>query len=291
MKSRILLMTAATFALAACGGGNKADEPEQIVEPAATAETPVEGVATALYTFDCGTIEVGDLDVFASDGAYEGQVDTFTDSCFVIRHPKGDLLWDVGLPGALAGGEPQTNPPFTVSLEKTLIDQMAEAGLTPADIDYLSISHHHFDHTGQPEAAGDAVWLVNEAEYNFMFSDTPPGDYSAFEGFEVKTFTGDYDVFGDGAVRILELPGHTPGHTALLVNMAESGPVMLSGDMYHRLESRMGAKVPRFNWDEGKTMVSIDRFEALANASEALVIIQHEPEDIAKLPKAPEALK
>lgn len=291
MKTKLLMM-AAVLAVAACGG--KKDEvegPEQIAPPVEETSAPQEGVATALYTFNCGTIAVSDLDIFATDDSYAGATDVFTDSCFVIRHPKGDLLWDLGLPAALVGQEPQTNGPFTVSLQKTLIDEMAVAGLTPADIDLVSISHSHFDHTGQPEAAGEATWLVNSKEHDFMFDEANEADYSAFKSFETKIFEGDLDVFGDGAVRIFELPGHTPGHTVLLVNLAEAGPVMLTGDMYHRKESREGSKVPRFNFDEALTRNSMDRFEALAEATKAMVIIQHEPDDIAKLPKAPEALR
>lgn len=289
---RQFVLGTAMLALVACGGGDASgDEQQETTAELTTPEPAAEGVATALFAFDCGTIEVGDLGVFADDGSYDGQTDTFTDTCFVIRHPKGDLLWDLGLPATLVAEGPTTNPPFTLSLDKELTVQMAEAGLKPAMIDYVAISHSHFDHVGQLEAAGEATWLVHQAEYDYMFSDEAQADYSAFEDFDVKTFTGDYDVFGDGAIRILELPGHTPGHTALLVNMADAGPVMLAGDMFHRTESREGKKVPSFNWDAEETRRSIERFEALAEATGALVIIQHEPEDIAKLPKAPASLK
>ena len=277
-----------SLALAACGGSG--DDENTETRPAQE-RARGEGVATALYAFNCGTIGVSDLDVFAMDGSYAGETDTFTDTCFVIRHPEGDLLWDLGVPATFAGKEPQTDGIFTVSLEKTLVEQMAEADMTPGDIDIVAISHSHFDHVGQPEAAGDARGLVHQAEYDYMFSDEPPGDFSAFEKFEPEKFTGDHDVFGDGAIRIMEMPGHTPGHTVLLVNMAEAGAVLLAGDMYHRKESREGVRVPSFNTDTDATKSSIERFEAIAEASKALVIIQHQPDDIAKLPKAPEALK
>ncbi|MEM9234207.1 MAG: N-acyl homoserine lactonase family protein [Pseudomonadota bacterium] len=291
MINRVVLGMTALLGASACGGGNDAAEPEEITAPPATVVEQQEGVVTALYTFNCGTIEISDLDIFAMDGSYEGQTDTFTNTCFVVRHPRGDLLWDMGLPAALVENGPQTDGPFTVSLERTLIDQMAEAGLTPDDIEYFAISHSHFDHVGQPEAVGEAAWIVHEAEYNYMFLDEASGDFSALEGFEARPFSGDHDLFGDGAIRILEMPGHTPGHTALLLNMAEAGPVLLSGDLYHRSESREGARVPRFNHDQGATLSSIDRFEALAEATGALVVIQHEPTDVAKLPEAPEALR
>jgi glyoxylase-like metal-dependent hydrolase (beta-lactamase superfamily II) len=98
-------------------------------------------------------------------------------------------------------------------------------------------------------------------------------------------------VFGDGSVMILELPGHTPGHSALQVNLAESGPILLTGDLYHRSESRELKRVPRFNTDESQTRDSMEIFEALAKDSGARVIIQHEPADVATLPKPPAFLK
>ena len=221
---------------------------------------------------------------------YDGEKRTFTDSCYLIRNGSRYLLWDAGLPAALKGTS-NTSGVFTVSVDTTIAEQLEQLSLSPANINFVGISHYHFDHVGQPEAAGDARWLVHQAEYDYMFSDEPPGDFSAFEKFEPEKFTGDHDVFGDGAIRIMEMPGHTPGHTVLLVNMAEAGPVQLAGDMYHRKESREGVRVPSFNTDTDATKSSIERFEAIAEASKALVIIQHEPDDIAKLPKAPEALK
>ncbi|VAW07849.1 MBL-fold metallo-hydrolase superfamily, partial [hydrothermal vent metagenome] len=103
-------------------------------------------------------------------------------------------------------------------------------------------------------------------------------------------FDGDYDVFGDGSVTILATPGHTPGHTSLLVNLKNSGPVLLTGDLYHLLESREKRIVPTFNTDAEETLRSMDRFEALAAETGARVVIQHVLEDMDVMPKAPEYL-
>ena len=75
-------------------------------------------------------------------------------------------------------------------------------------------------------------------------------------------------------------PGHTPGHTSLQLMMPETGPVLLTGDLYHRAESRELKRVPRFNSDEAMTVSSMEAFEARADALGAKVIIQHEPADI-----------
>lgn len=302
------LIGALGMGLVACGGAE-----ESQTSPDASGAAPAVGNDTSqadvasdtvdaleLHVLNCGTIEVSDLDAFAMSGAYEGVSDTFTNTCWLVRHPQGDFLWDLGLPGLLARSEPQENGIFTVSLEQTLTEQLRAKGLTPEDIERFAISHLHFDHTGQVDQLADPVWLVHANEHAAMF---PPVDsdgavseqatqFSPFERFETVMFTGEYDVFDDGSVVIFPTPGHTPGHTALQITLPETGPVLLSGDIYHRQESRIAQEVPRFNADvEGvetdpgaRTLESMREFEARADRLGAKVIIQHEPADIDPLP-------
>lgn len=241
-----------------------------------------------LYTFDCGNIEVSDFDAFSSSGNYAGQVGRLTNTCYLIRHPAGDLIWDLGLPHGLVGSAPQVDGIFTVSLESSLTDLLAEIDLRVTDIDFMSVSHSHFDHTGQASLFPDVKWLVHENELEHMFS-TEEGKVqnAAFAGLNKTTFSENYDVFGDGSVVILETPGHTPGHTVLQVNLPESGPILLTGDLYHRTESRESQLVPRFNTDESETRESMTDFERLAKELGARVIIQHEPTDVSALPQPP----
>jgi N-acyl homoserine lactone hydrolase len=67
----------------------------------------------------------------------------------LVRHKKGDLLWDTGLPGDLAAQKPSVSGNFTLSMGKTLVTQLLEIGLKPADIEFVTVSHAHFDHIGQ----------------------------------------------------------------------------------------------------------------------------------------------
>ena len=244
----LLATTAFTLAPACALKEAPADTPavpeaEMVAEAEAEAPAPL-----TVNVLDCGTIEVLDLDAFSSAGDYAGQSDTFTDTCYLINHPGGRLLWDLGLPGMLAGaGVQNTGGIFNVSLDKTITQQLTDLGLTPDDVDYVSLSHDHFDHVGQVDQVQGATWIVQEDEYNDMFP--PEGTerevdpqlaamWAAFGPMEAKTISGDHDVFGDGSVKILEMPGHTPGHSVLLLDMPESGPVLLAGDLYHRKESR-----------------------------------------------------
>jgi glyoxylase-like metal-dependent hydrolase (beta-lactamase superfamily II) len=289
----------AGLVVAACGGGGgpeteaaAPDEAETATETggetAASESTGVESVE--LHKLDCGTIGVSNLDDFSSTGEWAGLSDTFTDTCWLIRHPDGDMVWDTGVPGMMAGQPAMTQDIYTVSLAATLSAQLREKGIEPSDIDYVAVSHSHFDHVGQIDQVSGATWLVPEVEHDFMFPDNTEGEteaatqFSAFAQMEMVPFTGEYDVFGDGSVIIFPTPGHTPGHTSLQVMLEETGPVLLTGDLYHRDESRSERHVPRFNTDEAATLASMDEFEARAQHLGAMVIIQHEPDDVDPLP-------
>ncbi len=277
-----------------CAACSSAPKEAAAPDPASAGEAAIEEAAPAvkLYTFDCGKIDISDRGIFANDGRYDGQPSQVANGCFVVSHPKGNLLWDLGLPSALIGAEPIQQGVFSPSLEVSLVDQLAAVGLD--NIDYVAVSHHHFDHTGQQEAAAGASWLVSEAEHAFLTGAGPEAgvpDLSGLMALETIKFAGDYDVFGDGSVVILSLPGHTAGHTGLLVNLPDAGPVMLTGDLYHFRESRTGKAVPAFNFNAPQTLESMQAFEDRVEALGARVIIQHVGEDLAALPKQPEALE
>src|SRR5262249_26316607 len=60
----------------------------------------------------------------------------------------------------------------------------------------------------------------------------------------LEPVSGDKDVYGDGSVIMLAMPGHTPGSYALLVRLAHMGPVLLSGDVVHFEEQLATGNVP-----------------------------------------------
>ncbi|MDG1997334.1 MAG: N-acyl homoserine lactonase family protein [Emcibacteraceae bacterium] len=245
-----------------------------------------------LYMIDCGSIHFADLDPFSTEGDYAGTSSTFAATCYLIRHKDGDLLWDIGLPLPLLGNEPKADDSMTPILKETIVDQLARINVTPDDIEYLSISHSDWDHTGQITHFTSPTWLVSKKEHDYMFSTDESAAYNAaFKGLNKQIFEKDYDVFGDGSVMILATPGHTPGHTVLQVMLEETGPVLISGDLYHQAKSRELKRVPRFNFDKSQTEESMKRFEATANELNAKVIIQHEQIDIDQIPKIPAYLK
>ncbi len=283
------LLIAILVALGAC---SKSPEAPPAAAKAKPIEPKVEEIR--LYVLDCGRISVSDFGVFDRGGAYDGQARDVVDTCFLVRHPAGDLLWDAGLSDAIHGApEGVSSGPFTMKVEKTLKGQLERIGVPPEAIEYFSISHSHFDHVGNANLFKDATFVINEAERDFMFSADARKDAEAFanyadlEAARKLTFKDSIDVFGDGKVVLISLPGHTPGHSVMLVTLDHSGPILLSGDLYHLTAARTNRTVPSFNTDADETLASMDRFETLARDSGARVIIQHEKADFDNLPRTP----
>jgi glyoxylase-like metal-dependent hydrolase (beta-lactamase superfamily II) len=166
------------------------------------------------------------------------------------------------------------------------------------DVKYVGISHFHADHTGQLVALKNATLLIGKGDWDGITANPPMGGANA-KGFaewiaekrKVEPQSADKDVFGDGTVMMLRAPGHTPGHSILLVRLKEMGPVLLSGDAVHFLENYDYEGVPGFNFDRAQTIASIQRIKQMQKNLKATLIIQHDPRDIGKLPAFPAAAK
>jgi N-acyl homoserine lactone hydrolase len=260
--------------------------------PASSATAP----AVKLYAMDCGKLSMPNADAFSDDGAYKGVPKDMVVPCYLIRHPKGDLVWDTGVPQGIADMPGGKQGPITVA--RKLTDQLKDLGLTPKDIEYLSISHSHFDHIGNAGLFASSTWIVDPAEKAYAFREAARKDTAGFAAYSAletsKTAPlGDqpYDVFGDGSVLVVPTHGHTPGHTILQVKLKKAGTVLLTGDMWHIAESREARRVPRFNVDRAETLRSMDKIEKIAAETKARVVRQHVPEDFTSLPAFPKPLE
>jgi glyoxylase-like metal-dependent hydrolase (beta-lactamase superfamily II) len=281
MLKRILALAAGALALT----GMQA--------PPAAAPPPALA-ALSLWRLDCGDFQVNDINAFMSDTSeYPAQPKHLVGSCYLIRHGDQYMLWDTGMPAALLG-HPDVSPVMTVTLRASIVDQLARIHVRPEQVSLVGISHYHGDHTGQARSFPGARLLMGAADLAVLRARSAEAQADLAHwltgGGQVTEVQGDLDIFQDGSVIMLNLPGHTPGHHALLVRLA-SGPVMLSGDTWHFTEQVAHRGVPPFNTNRADSLASMDRFDRLARNLHARVIIQHEPADVAKLPAFPEAAR
>lgn len=247
-----------------------------------------------LYVFDCGKLDIPDTTPYRLT---RDQIATNVMSvpCFLVVHPKGMLMWDVGaVPDRLIpeGGTGTLRQYGTSS--KRLTDQMAAIGYAPSDITYLALSHYHWDHVGNANLFAGATWLVRPLEREIMFADPPsprtePENFSALKNSKTVIIRArDYDVFGDGSVVIKSAPGHSPDHQVLFLKLKQTGPVVLSGDLYHYPEERALKRVPTTEFNPEQTASSRAAIEAFLKQTGAQLWIEHDFIGNAKLKKAPE---
>jgi glyoxylase-like metal-dependent hydrolase (beta-lactamase superfamily II) len=248
-----------------------------------------------MYVLNCGEAVVPDVSRW-SPGVDVGQSREFGDNCYLIRHAKGWMLWDSGYPDSLAATPEGVVSPATgarAKLPKTLVSQLAEIGVKPADVTYIAFSHSHGDHVGNANLFTNATLYIQEAEYEAAFGPTPqkfgfnPASYDKLRANPIVKLKGDFDVFADGSVTILSTPGHTPGHQSLMVRLQRTGVVILSGDMVHFQSNWDNRRVPGFNFDREQSVASMNKVAAIMVTEKAQLLINHDKVQSAKMPRPP----
>jgi len=260
-----------------------------ILASAAGAQAPK---SLRLYVFEGGSLNIPDTSPYRLKK--EDLATTYMSvACFLVVHPKGTLMWDAGAVPDSAIKPGGSGVIRYATATKTLRSQLREVGYAPADITYLALSHFHWDHVGNANLFAGSTWLVTQAERDIMFSDPPsprtePQNYSALKNSKTVILTqSEYDVFGDGTVVIMAAPGHSPGHQVLFLKLPKTGPVMLSGDLYHYPEERKLKLVPTTEFNAEQTVASRAAVEAFLKKTGAQLWIQHDFNANAKLRKAP----
>ena len=247
-----------------------------------------------LYVLDCGSLNVPDTSPYQLKKE-ELATSMMSAPCFLVVHPKGAMMWDTG-PVPDSNFKPDGGPGTMryATSTKRLKEQLAETGYLPGDIRYLALSHFHWDHVGNANLFAMATWLVPQAERDIMFADPPsprtePQNFSALKNSgTIFIKTDDYDVFGDQTVVIKAAPGHSPGHQVLFLKLAKTGPIVLSGDLYHNPEERKLNKIPTTEFNAEQTVASRLAIEAFLKRTGAQLWIQHDYAANSKLRKAPE---
>jgi glyoxylase-like metal-dependent hydrolase (beta-lactamase superfamily II) len=248
-----------------------------------------------LYIFDCGVIKGLGVELF---GFKPGEVPArdFFVPCYLVVHPKGTLMWDVGVVADSAfsnAATPVTEGRSTV--DKPLLPQLAALGYTPKDITYLAMSHYHSDHTANANLFAGSTWLVRKEDRDVMFGTPPPGTiiqqtgFSALKNARTRILDKDsYDVFGDGTVVIKSAPGHTPGHQVLFLKLKTFGPLLVAGDLYHYPEEQTMNRFPSFEFNKEQSAKARAGIDAFVKKTKATMWIEHDAATNAKLKKAPE---
>ncbi|HWX96605.1 MAG TPA: N-acyl homoserine lactonase family protein [Solirubrobacteraceae bacterium] len=238
-----------------------------------------------LYLFSSGTLEVAGVEVPVP--------------FYLIRHPEGDVLVDGGNPLAVARdarahwGSLADQFRVRMGPEAHCVAQLRQAGIPPQSVRHLVQTHLHIDHTGALGHFPDATVVVHARELDAARSADPPRAHGYVrEDFEQpdldwRPHEGEVDVFGDGTIRMIETPGHSAGHMSLLIQLEETGPVLLTADAADNLSQWEGRAPPRALHSVENADRSLEHLRELARETEPLVVFGHDPNNWSQLTHAP----
>lgn len=246
--------------------------PETLDVPGAAAvETPPPPAAPGAIVKAIINGELHSKAVFAYRGGSLGDARLFNMGAVLVEHPKGRILVDAGL-GKDARTHIQSMPWLMRQLSQFdaregTADQLRAAGIDPASITGVIITHAHWDHvSGLADMPGVPV-LAPQAELDFINSGHPMGalarsigtkDYRpyTFDGGPYLGFPASHDVFGDGSVVVVPAAGHTPGSVFVFVTEGSGKRYAFIGDTAWQIE---GVDLPSEKPWLSRTLVDNDQ--------------------------------
>jgi N-acyl homoserine lactone hydrolase len=254
-----------------------------------------------LYVFTSGSL--GGFPKAALQIGGTGNIDWAPVSFYVLKHPKGNVIFDTGNNdktitdpdgwwGPLAKG-------FGLKMTKddAIPAQLAKIGLKVDDIKYVVVGHMHLDHGGNVGQFKNSTLVVQDDEmkaawwpdvgYSVYYI---PGDFADTKNMKVIRLNGDFDLFNDGSFRIFRAPGHTPGSQFAVVKLPKTGSVIMTSDVVYlkeNLEKNLIPPIPG-TWGPTDAYRSLDRIRHIRDVENAQIFYGHDPEVFKATKKAPE---
>lgn len=258
------------------------------------------GIPIELYVLSNSKMEFKDMSFF--DVTKAGQSGKMVSVVYLVKHPKGIILFDTGDADSIANyKEGITSSIGHTTMDRKLIDQLDELKLKPKDINYLAMSHLHSDHVGNVFYFGKSTLVIQKAEFDAIeatkqmmlsYGATNVDAYDYYKSFKTqKLIEGHYDMFGDGSVVFISTPGHSTGHQSLYLNLPEYGPVILAADLYLTKNMRENYIMPSYVASKRQLIKSFSIVDDLISATGAELWLMHDTEQYETLRKSPEFYK
>ena len=250
----------------------------------------------ALHALCCGRLRFDRSVFFPGEAA--GVLTTVPVPAWLVRHPKGNLLFDTGIECA-AADDPvgvlgrSVSSTFTLvgAADEHPVGQLALLGLKPEDITHVVNSHLHFDHCGCNALFPRARFLVQKAEMEAARA--APRVYPARawdHALDYQLIDGEHDVFGDGSVLLLPTPGHTPGHQSMRVQVARDRCFIATADACYSEEHMQRDLLPGAVWQADAMRDSMQRLRRWGEQAGTTLLYGHDAAQFASLGPAIKAL-
>ena len=253
-----------------------------------------------LHMFQTGTLRTKTKYIKMNQGEADFEIPV---PWFLIKHPQGNVVIDGGnaIEAAIDkrghwGAVVDAYDPV-MQVSENCVDQLKLVDVQTQSIRFVAQSHLHLDHTGAIGRFPKATHIVQRIEYDYAFKPhwfsagayiradfDKPGLNWKFLGGE---YTDHYDLFGDGTVRMIFTPGHSPGHQSFLITLPRSGPVLLTIDAAYTMDHWENRALPGLVTSSSQAADSVAKLRKLAAETGAMVVTGHDPQTWEGFRKAP----
>lgn len=218
--------------------------------------------------------------------------------CVLVDTPDGKLLWDTSCPRDWENRWAPTGlqdffPYDAVDEDEYLDSRLGQLGLRPGDIDYVVLSHLHFDHAGNADLFGSTnatlVCSDKEKEFAFGFDGAFQGAHlkADYEKLDFETVSGDTEFLP--GVTLLQTPGHTPGCMSMQVDLPDTGTMIFTSDAVYMGDSYGPPTTPAAIVNNLEQFYSsVEKLRGIAERTDAAMVFGHDPDQIHQLRTAPE---
>ena len=269
-------------------------------EPEVTARKRGNSSGIELHMFQTGTLRTKVKYIKMNQGEEDFEIPV---PWFLIKHPAGNVVIDGGNAVEAAidkrghwGDVVDAYDPI-MDVADNCADQCRSVGVDPHSVRYVLQSHLHLDHTGAIGHFPKAQIICQRAEYEYAFNPhwfsagayiradfDRPGLNWKFLGGE---YTDNYDLFGDGTIRMVFTPGHAPGHQSFLITLPRTGPVLLTIDAAYTLDHWENKALPGLVVSSADAADSVAKLRRIASDTNAMIVTGHDPENWKTFRKAP----
>ena len=215
-------------------------------------------------------------------------------SCYLLRHAQGNVLFDTGCHPSVAvdaesrwGAMAKVMTPIGTPKDN-VVDQLDLVGLVPDDIDVVVNSHFHSDHCGCNEFFKKATVMCHSRELEAAATEGAaqmgflPVDWK--QPMPMETLDEQRDLFGDGRIVLLPMPGHTAGMLTALIELDREGSYLLASDAV-ALQSNLDQGVsPKNTFDFDQSANSMDEIRRIRNSG-TTILFGHDDEQWSTLKK------
>jgi glyoxylase-like metal-dependent hydrolase (beta-lactamase superfamily II) len=219
-------------------------------------------------------------------------------SCVLMKHPQGNVLFDTGChPSTVEDAAGRWGPMARAMVpvggpDDNVVAGLSKLGMTPSDIDVVVNSHFHSDHCGCNEFFKSATLVCHRKELEAaQAADAVQKGYVAADWqhpMPTETIEAERDLFGDGRIVLLPLPGHTEGTIGALVGLDRDGSFLLAADAV-ALRANLDQEImPRNTWNADLSSASLQEIKRIQSAG-ATVVFGHDAQQWEQMRKGAQA--